>query len=418
MSKRIPIQFTASTLLNLTTLTALVIVYLPIACQVYVEMLCLVALILCVQAFIGDTVPKFSNSFVRTLISGSLAITAVGIMVHVLRGKTDAVPAVPIVLAISLAIFPLKPWETGRYRITLSAVGLLALVAIVSWQFYQTSSERYFVNRYLSGRYDLTNNDRDSIATFALRSDLRGRNPQPPLEIDTLWDMLDLYSVSRPITKWRFVCGGDAIDSLSFTNGTTPLDWKHLRNLPRLMHLDFSNAKVSGDDARSLRSLGDLSQLAFFECDLPGGFLKHCVYTKRLNILQIVDCKPVDLAGVAALSELRILNLQKSPLSSADLQQISMLHFLTQLNIQDTNLSTEGFIEFADNLKANATQRRGRFVCAVTHHPGDTAGLAALIRSGAVSEIVIARCTLPHAELANLKAIDPTVTVTKQLESP
>lgn len=418
MSKRIPIQFTASTLLNLTTLTALVIVYLPIACQVYVEMLCLIALILCALAFIVDTVPKFSNSFVRIFVSGSLAITAVGILVNVLRAKTDAVPAVPIVLAISLAIFPLKPWETGRYRITLSAVGLLALVAIVSWQFYQTSSERYFVNRYLSSRYDLTSNDRDSIATFALRSELRGRKSQPPLEIDTLWEMLDLYSVSRPITKWRFVCGGDAIDSLSFTNGTTPLDWKHLRNLPRLMHLDFSNAKVSGDDARSFRALGDLSQLAFFECALPSGFLKHCACTKPLNILQIVDCKPVDLTGVAALSELRILNLQKSPISSADLQQISMLHFLNQLNILDTNLTTEDFIEFADNLKANAPQRRGRFICAVTHHPGDTAGLAALIRSGAVSEIVIARCTLPDAELANLKAIDPTVTVTKQLESP
>ena len=412
MDTKSTFQFTTSTLLSATSFVAFVLVLLPLVCDVSIEIVMLAALTLCLATSIADQVPPLRIKYLRRSLSVLLAIVATGLIVQVLRGKASFNPSALLALTISIAFLSNAVMPLGNYRIAWSTMGCMLLTAIIALRIYQTSSQRFFVNRHLTNGYGSETFQRDGVVSYNLYSQMHPLRRRSPMEIETLFDALDVEAHYRPVTKWRMFCGTDKIDSLSFAFATAPTDWTKLRGQSQLESINFDFLKISSDEIKSLESLTELDQLAFFSCDLPTNFLRSCREVKNLQILQVVDCKVNDLADVSTLKGLRRLILHKTKLSQSDLNEIAMVNLLTDLDLQDTNLTAEDFAFFATQLQANSSRRLGPFRCVVTYDPKIAKGLAALVKSGAIIELVLANFASSAEDLKFLRAVNAKVTIT------
>ena len=412
MNARNRFQFTTATLLSATALTALALVSLPFACQVYVELVCLFALFICLVASVTDQFPQLSNQYLRGSLSAILAISAIAIVVHLFRDEITWFPLAPMALTISIAFLRPASVIIGKRRIAWSTLGCVVIAAIVAVQVYLTNNQRYFVNRNVTNGYASATYERDGVVSYALHSSLRNMRRHAPHEIETLFDALDSESCYRPITKSRILSGRDKIDSLSFVYATSPSDWTRLRSQSQLEYLELNKLRVSDEELKSLDALRKLHQVSFFACELPPDFLGHLRNAKELWTLQIVDCKVGDLSGLSALQVLRELNVSETQLARSDLSEVAKLLLLMLLDLQDTKLNNEDLMFFATQLKANAAERRGRFRCIVSYEPAIAEGLTALINSGAVQELVLIDSVVSDQELAALRSVDTKVPVT------
>jgi hypothetical protein len=135
------------------------------------------------------------------LLSVLFAIAAIALIVQVLRGKVSLFPSAPVAMTIFIAFLRPDMVKFGNYRIAWSSIGCVILTAIIALRFYQTSSQRYFINRYLTNGYESATVERDGVVSYTLHSQMHNLRQRTPFELETLFDALDVESCYRPITK-------------------------------------------------------------------------------------------------------------------------------------------------------------------------------------------------------------------------
>ncbi|MEZ6150995.1 MAG: hypothetical protein R3C09_12810 [Pirellulaceae bacterium] len=409
--------------MELTSLVAIAITLFPLLLyEASFELLWALAvgLILCASA--SDLFLERPNRFVRKLISLLLVVVALCMTWQWIRYDPRWGFLRFFVLLCTLLAVP-RSYRIKSKKATalLSSIGVAVIVTVILCQFWETRSARYFVNRQTaSGFADvLVTTDGKlalsggSVACY-LSSPFQRSRTGVFSEIQTLIDSVDRDEYKKPVTKFRIFCSSESIESLSFVDDTQEDDWRFLRHQGQLRSLDFNRLSLAIEHIAALRPLTALNQLAFFNCDLPDDLLTATRDAENLYVLQIVDCAASSLSGLSSNSEIRMLNLRGTGLTTNDLNEIAKLTLLNELDLRETRISDEELSGFAHQLIEHAATRRGQFLCKVGYNGKSTNGLVDLAKSGAVSKLQVHVDQHTKTLLADLAAKYPNIEMVPQ----
>lgn len=411
-------QITVLGLLEITALAAITVSLAPVLLHktsFEVIFALAVALILC--AAIHDWILAPSKSVIQTLISLLLCMVALSMAWQWFRydPRWEFFRFVMLISALLAAARRFRI-ETRKGSVSLSSIGVAVVVAASVWQFLENRSVRYFVNR--QANWGVGGIIETSDGKLALRGGCVNVHLSRPFQrskpglvsiTELLLNSIDTEKYGKPIAKLRVFSTAGAIDSLSIVDHALEQDWQHLKNMSQLSSLDINRITVGQESLPALRSLKSLRQLAYFDCSLPDNLLASTQSCKELSIVQIIDCTASSLIGLSRNSNIRMLILRGTRLTQADLQEISKLSFLVDLDLRETESTNEEQAYFAGQLVRHAANRRGKFTCKIDYNGGATDGILQLAKSGAIRNLEVSCDQHDEPQLAGLAASLPNV---------
>jgi len=416
-------QYTVRGLLELTSLVAITITLAPVLLyKASFELIWVLAVVLMLCAASCDLILERPKSFIRTLISLLLFVMTLCMTWQWIRYDPRwGFLRFFVLLCTLLAVPRCFRIKLRRGTVLLSSIGAVAVVMAILWQLWETRSAIYFVNRQSDwGVAGVVETSDGKLAlqgggvSFYLSSPFRRSKMGVISEIETLINSVDTDEYRKPVTKFRVFCTADSIESLSIVDHATNQDWKHLPQLSQLRYLDFNRLTIDRENNLALRRLTSLQQIAFFNCNLPEDLLGSTQNCKNLWTLQIVGCTASSLTGLCGNSNIRTLILRGTRLTLDDLQEISKLFFLIDVDFRETGLSDEGQTYLAEQLVRHAASRRGQFACKIDYNGGSTDGLVQLAKSGSVGTLEVYCDQYGKTQLADLAATSPNIKLLPQ----